>query len=436
MTKQIKYKLIGSLNIKGDKSISHRSLILSSLAIGKAKISNLLESEDIFSTIKVLRSLGINIEKKSSQWIVIGNGTNGYMQPEQTLDCGNSGTTARLMMGAVCSNPIFCTFTGDKSLNKRPMTRVTDFLEKAGAEVTLTNKNYFPLTVNGSDEILPLIYNITKPSAQVKSVLILAALNTMGKTTIIEKRKTRDHTEILLKYLDVKFQTKLINKRANKYIFEGPYEIKSKNIYVAGDPSSAAFFIVAALITPNSKITLRNVCLNKTRIEYINVLKKMGARIKIKKEKNKAGEVTGSVKVEYSNLKGVAIPGKLSPYLIDEYPILSIAASVAKGVTRMNGLSELKYKESDRIKSIFENLKKLKINCKVVNDNIIIKGSNKRPNGKVTIKTQHDHRIYAAFKTFELICNHKLKFDDQDCINISYPEFHKHLDSLKIENDN
>ena len=434
MKKQKKYKLEGSLQISGDKSISHRSLILSSMALGEAKISNLLESEDTLSTIKILRSLSIQIKKSNNDWIVIGNGTNGYIQPIEALDCGNSGTTARLMLGAVSTNPIFCTFIGDKSLSKRPMTRVTNFLNTIGAETLLTNIDYFPMTINGAENPLPLQHRITKASAQIKTALILAALNIMGKTSIIETRKTRDHTEILLKYLNVSFKLSKQKNNSTKLIFNGPYEIKAKNIFVAGDPSSAAFFIVAALIVPNSKINLKNVCLNKTRIEYVNILKKMGAKIKITKDKTRAGELTGSIQVKYSKLKAVNIPKNLSPYLIDEYPILSIAASVAKGTTKMKGLEELRYKESDRIKSIHENLKKLKINCSVKENDISITGSKINPDGGVKIKTFGDHRIAMSFKVFELICDKRLNFDDLECINISYPDFNKHLESIKIEN--
>ncbi len=433
MKKQIKYKLEGSLQISGDKSISHRALILSSMALGEAKISNLLESEDTLRTIKILKSLSIQIKKFNNEWIVIGNGTNGYMQPIEALDCGNSGTTARLMLGAVSTNPIFCTFIGDKSLSKRPMTRVTKFLNKIGAETVLTNRDYFPMTIDGAEDPLPLQHKITKASAQIKTALILAALNIMGKTSIIETRKTRDHTEILLKYLKVKFKLSKQKDNSTKLVFNGPYEIEAKNIFVAGDPSSAAFFIVAALIVPNSKIILKNVSLNKTRIEYISVLKKMGAKIKLVKGKKRAGELTGSIQVKYSKLKAVTIPKNLSPYLIDEYPILSIAASVAKGTTIMKGLEELRYKESDRIKSIYNNLKKLKIDCLVKKDDISITGSEVLPNGGAKIKTFGDHRIAMSFKVMNLICERQLSFDDLECINISYPDFNKHLESIIIK---
>jgi 3-phosphoshikimate 1-carboxyvinyltransferase len=215
------------------------------------------------------------------------------------------------------------------------------------------------------------------------------------------------------------------------YTFNGPYEIDAKNIKVSGDPSSAAFFIVGALITPNSKINIKNVCLNETRIEYLNILKKMGGKINIKKGRNHSGEITGSIQVEYSKLKGVVIPEKLSAYLIDEFPILSIAASVAKGITKMKGLGELRFKESDRIKSIATNLKKMKISCDVIKDDIIIKGNSKNHTGGDTIKTYGDHRIAMSFKILELICEKKLKFDNEECIKISYPTFNYDLMLLK-----
>ena len=226
MTKQKIKKLSGTLRIIGDKSISHRALILSSISIGKAEIANLLESEDVISTVNILKDLGIKITKKDNKWIVYGNGTNGFMQPKKALDCGNSGTTARLMLGAVSTNPIYCTFIGDKSLSRRPMRRVTSYLEKIGCQVTLTNKENLPLTIRGSIINLPLIHAISKPSAQIKSAIILAALNTHGETTIIEPKQTRDHTELLLKYLKVKFKNKKINYGGRKLIFNGPYEIK------------------------------------------------------------------------------------------------------------------------------------------------------------------------------------------------------------------
>ena len=423
-------KLKGSIKIVGDKSISHRALILSAMSIGKSEIFNILESEDVTATANVLKKLGIKIRKLSDKWVIYGNGTNGFFQPNQALDCGNSGTTARLMLGAVSTNPIYCTFIGDESLTKRPMARVTDYLKKIGCEVSLTNNEHFPLTIKGSQINLPLTHKITKPSAQIKSAIILAALNIDGETSIIEPKTTRDHTELLLKYLNVKYRKQKIPSGGQKIIFNGPYEIRAKNINVAGDPSSSAFWVVGALITPNSKIKLLNVSLNKTRIAYIQILKKMGGKIKIKKLKKTSGEIVGSIQVEYSKLKGINIPAKLSPYLIDEYPILSIAAAVAKGKTKMQGLTELKYKESNRIKSINENLRKCGIDSQVNKDNITINGSQKILSSNKKIKTYGDHRIAMSFSILSLITKNPLQIDNEECIKISYPNFKKDLNKL------
>ena len=351
-------KFKGSLKISGDKSISHRALILSSMALGKTKITNLLESDDVMRTLNILKELGIKIIKDGNSWIVYGNGTNGFIEPEKELNCGNSGTTARLMIGAVSSNPINCTFIGDRSLSKRSMSRVTKHLESMGAVVRITRKDYLPLAISGSDQLLPMKHKIQKASAQIKSALMLAALNVHGKTKIFESTPTRDHTERLLKFLNVKFQITKFKNQAKEIEFNGPYEIRPKNIEIAGDPSSASFFIVGALIMPKSKIVLKNVMLNPSRTAFLKILKKMGGKIKVKKTKKISGENIGNISVSHSKLKGINIPSSQSAYLIDEYPILSIAASQAAGKTIMKGLEELRYKESDRINSIVYNFKK------------------------------------------------------------------------------
>ena len=426
-------KLKGSVKISGDKSISHRALIFASLATGRVKISNLLESDDVMRTLNILKKLGIKIVKKEKDWLVYGNGTGGYIQPTQVLDCGNSGTTSRLMIGAVSSNPIRCTFIGDNSLSKRSMSRLTVFLEKIGAEVSLTKKDFLPLHIKGDTNLIPMEHIMLKASAQVKSALILSALNLHGTTKIIETRNTRDHTERLMSYLNIKFKKKALTKNSTLIELNGPYEIKPRNIIVASDPSSAAFFIVGALIIPNSNITLKNIALNKTRIAFIDILKKMGGIIKVKKTSSVSGENVGDIKISHSILKGIKIKASLSPYLIDEYPILSIAATQAKGVTIMEGLSELRHKESDRIKSITTNLSKLGFSINNKKDNISIKGSkNIKINNQVRIKTYGDHRIAMAFSILSLLYENKLVLDDEACISISYPNFKRHLNKLSI----
>ena len=430
MTIQEKYKLKGSLNISGDKSISHRSVIMGAMSIGQTMIHNLLESKDIMSTINILRKLGVKIKKNNGVWIINGVGTCGFKQPNQKLDAGNSGTTSRLILGAVATNPIHTVFTGDKSLSARPMSRVTNYLEDIGAKIILTKKNYLPISIQGTQNSLPLKHIITKPSAQIKSSLMLAAINIAGQTTIIEKQATRDHTEIMFKYLGIKFKKKTFKNGTTQIIIDGPKEILAKNIYVASDPSSAAFFTVGALITPGSNIEIKNVCLNNTRVAYIKILKKMGGNIKVKKIGKLSGESIGNIRVKYSKLKSIEISKKLAPYLIDEYPIIAIAASQAKGVTKMKGLSELRYKESDRLKSINENLVASKIDSSIRNDDLIIKGSNKSLCGNNIITTYHDHRIAMSFSVLSLICKKPLKIDDLTCIQISYPRFKQDLKSL------
>mgnify|MGYP001404943372 FL=1 len=424
-------KLKGSIKISGDKSISHRALIFASLSTGKVKISNLLESDDVMRTLNILKELGIKIVKKKTQWTVYGNGTGGYLQPSQVLDCGNSGTTSRLMMGAVSSNPINCTFIGDNSLSKRSMSRLSIFLEKMGAEIKLTKKDFLPLHINGDINLIPMEHVMQKASAQVKSAIILAALNLRGKTRIIEKRNTRDHTERLMRYLKINFKKKILSKSSTSIELNGPYEIKPRDIIVASDPSSAAFFIVGALIIPKSMITLKNIALNKSRIAFIDVLKKMGGKIKVKKTKTISGEDVGNVQVSYSLLNAIEVKASSSPYLIDEYPILSIAASQAKGVTIMKGLSELRHKESDRIKSIITNLSKIGFKVGSKKDDISIKGSNKfQIINQKKIKTYGDHRIAMSFVILSLLYKNKLIIDDESCISISYPDFKKHLKKL------
>ena len=423
-------KFKGSLKISGDKSISHRALILSAMSTGKARITNLLESEDVMSTLNILKELGIKIIKDGNNWIVYGNGTGGFMEPKKPLDCGNSGTTARLMIGAVSSNPINCTFVGDNSLSRRSMSRVTNHLEEIGAIVHLTKKDYLPLIISGSDKLLPIKHNILKASAQIKSALIIAALNIHGKTKIIEKIATRDHTERLLEFLNVKFKIHKTKKKASQIELNGPYEFKAKNINVAGDPSSASFFIVGALILPKSKIILKDVMLNPSRTAFIKVLKSMGGKIKLKKTKQICGEDVGNITAEYSKLKGINIPANQSAYLIDEYPILSIAASQAKGKTIMKGLDELRHKESDRIQSILFNLKKVGIEVYEENSNLHIFGKKIKLNKNIKIKSFGDHRIAMSFSILNMLYDNKLKIDNKKCINISYPDFTKHLNHL------
>ena len=426
-------KLKGSIKISGDKSVSHRALILSAMSNGQTKITNLLESDDVMRTLEILRELGVKITKSNNCWYVYGNGTNGFIEPENALDCGNSGTTARLMIGAVSSNPIKCTFVGDKSLSKRSMSRVTKYLEDVGTEVNITKKDYLPLMIHGNENLLPVTHHIQKASAQIKSALILASLNIHGKTKIVEKTLTRDHTERMMKYLNINFKIKKLNNGSRIIELNGPYEINSKDIEVVSDPSSASFFIVGALIAPGSKVMLKNIMMNPTRTAFLKILKRMGGKIKIKKTKNISGEEVGSITAEYSKLKGVNIPSKLSAMLIDEYPILSIAACQAKGKTVMKGLDELRHKESDRINSIVTNFKKIGFKITNKKNDLIIYGKDVKIKKNIKIKTFDDHRIAMSFSILNIIYDNYLNIDNKDCISISYPHFEKHLNSLTVK---
>ena len=311
------------------------------------------------------------------------------------------------------------------------MSRLSIFLEKMGAEIELTKKDFLPLHIKGDINLIPMKHVMQKASAQVKSAIMLSALNLRGKTRIIEKRNTRDHTERLMSYLKINFKKKVLGKNSTLIELNGPYEIKPRDIIVASDPSSAAFFIVGALIIPESKITLKNIALNKSRIAFIDVLKKMGGKIRVKKTKTVSGENVGDINVTYSKLKSIKIKASLSPYLIDEYPILSIAASQARGITIMRGLSELRHKESDRIKSIITNLSKIGFKVFSKKDDISIKGSNKiQIISQKKIKTYGDHRIAMSFAILSLLYKNKLIIDDETCISISYPDFKKHLKKL------
>ena len=299
-----------------------------------------------------------------------------------------------------------------------------------GAQTKLTRNDFLPLFIDGNDKLLPMKHIMKTASAQVKSALILAALNTHGKVKIVENSITRDHTEKLLQYLNLNIKLKKLANGGNEICLNGPYEIRSKNISIASDPSSAAFFIVGALIVPGSEIKLINVCLNPTRIAFIDVLKRMGGKIKIERKGKRSGENIGNIIAKYSKLKGIKIQSRLAPLLIDEYPILSIAATQADGTTVMKGLGELRYKESDRLKSIVTNLNKLNFEITSKNNDIYIKKKQNNIKSKKIIKTYDDHRIAMSFLILNILYPDKIAIDNEKCISISYPKFKEHLKYL------
>ena len=424
-------KFVGTINIPGDKSISHRALIIGSQATGIVKVSNLLESADVFSTMNALRKFGVHIIKRGKDYHVYGLVVGGLREYNGTINCGNSGTTARLMMGLLSTYPITINFIGDKSLSKRPMARVINLLKEFGANALPENKNTMPFKFLGSYVGLQNDQKLNVPSAQLKSAWCLAALNTKGISTLEERFETRDHTEIMLKYLNANIKVK---KSKNKKIISifGKTPIDAKDISVPGDISSAAFMIILALISKNSKVTIKNVLLNPTRTGILDVLKKMKAKIKIKNKKTVCGETVGDIEAKSSNLKATIVPEKMAPRLIDEYPILFIAACFAKGTSNFKGIEELRVKESDRIKSMEDGLKPLGVKVSSTKSSVKITGTNSfKLNKKIKIDAKGDHRIAMSFYVLSQVLNKSFKIKDFNYVKTSFPSFTKTINTLK-----
>jgi len=424
-------KFIGTINIPGDKSISHRALIIGSQATGIVKVSNLLESADVFSTMNALRKFGVHITKRGKDYHVYGLVVGGLREYNGTINCGNSGTTARLMMGLLSTYPITINFIGDKSLSKRPMARVINLLREFGANALPENKNTMPFKFLGSYIGLQNDQKLNVPSAQLKSAWCLAALNTKGISTLEERFETRDHTEIMLKYLNANIKVK---KSKNKKIISifGKTPIDAKDISVPGDISSAAFMIILALISKNSTVTIKNVLLNPTRTGILDVLKKMKAKIKIKNKKTICGEVVGDIEARSSNLKATVVSEKMAPRLIDEYPILFIAACFAKGTSNFKGIEELRVKESDRIKSMEDGLKPLGVKISSTKSSAKITGANSfKLNKQIKIDAKGDHRIAMSFYVLSQVLNKSFKIKDFNYVKTSFPSFTKTINQLK-----
>ncbi|MFQ3360731.1 MAG: 3-phosphoshikimate 1-carboxyvinyltransferase [Alphaproteobacteria bacterium] len=416
--------LKGKITIPGDKSISHRALILGSMCVGKTIIKGLLESEDIFSTINALIKFGVDIERKENgDFVVHGVGVGGHLQPDEPVYLGNSGTSARLLIGLVSSCDITVDFLGDESLSSRPMNRIIDPIIRIGAEVIKGDKNKLPFTVKGSSSPLPIKYEMKIPSAQIKSAIMISALNIRGETTIIEPVLTRDHTENLLNIFGANISiTK--NKLGHKSIsIRGHKELKPTNIVVPGDPSSAAFIIVAALIVPGSSVVIKNVMINKTRSIFIDFLIEMGADIIFLSEYQNSGEKVVDLKVNYSQLYGIDIPSTAAPAMIDEYLIISIAAAYAKGKTLLKGLGELRVKESDRFSAIKNILQLAGVRFESFDDDIVIYGNSGSVKGGCLIDTNLDHRVAMASIVMGLGAEEPIEIDDGSSINTSFSEF-------------
>ena len=419
-------KIKGTYFPPGDKSISHRILILAGQAIGKSKISNLLEGEDVINTLKAMKLLGAQIIEKGKEIHVFGIPPGGLIQPNKTIDFGNSGTGIRLMSGLISSNNIKAKLIGDKSLSNRPMKRVTDHLSRIGAKIKMTKNTYPPIHLKGTGNAIPLNFNITIPSAQIKSAIMLSALNTNGIVKIKEFKSTRDHTENMLKSMGYNIKV----KETNKYRLiemKNNKELKSIKYNVPGDPSSAAFFITAACMKPGSKLIVRNILFNKTRIGFIKTLKAMGGNIKIISKRKIHNELIVDLKINQNKiLNSTTLKPEDIPLQIDEIPVLSIAASFAKGLTIFKGLKELTVKESNRLLLIHENLKRIGVVSKIKNYDLYIYGNSNFKEGGAIIRHDHDHRILMSFFIANIICKKNNIIEDKSCVKTSYPTFFKH----------
>ena len=416
--------LKGSFELIGDKSISHRAVMFSSISKGHNKISNFLMGEDCLSTISCFRKMGVDIQIDGKDVYVKGNGLYGLKRPKEILDVGNSGTTIRLMMGILAGNKFDATLIGDNSIAKRPMKRVTDPLRLMGCNIEgKDDANYTPIKIYGGD-LKAIDYHMPVASAQVKSALIRASLYANDTSFIYEKTRSRNHTEIMLKSFGAD-----INVENLKISVNPVNELFSQDIYVPGDISSAAFIIVSALITKGSEVIIKNVGLNETRTGIIDVVKNMNGNIEIINERLVGGELVGDLLVRHTkDLCATTIDKDIIPRLIDEIPVIAVLATQAEGTTIIKDAQELKVKESNRIKSMVENLKILGADIEELEDGMIIKGKSKLNGGK--IKTFKDHRIAMAFSTLNLISDEKIKLDDEDCINVSFPGYFDLIKSL------
>jgi 3-phosphoshikimate 1-carboxyvinyltransferase len=417
--------LSGRVRVPGDKSISHRSLMFGGLASGETRITGLLEGEDVLRTADAMRAMGARIERQDGTWIIQGTGNGCLLEPEAPLDFGNAGTGSRLTMGLVGTYDMTTRFIGDASLSKRPMGRVLDPLRQMGTQVVEAEPgDRLPITLHGPKHAAPITYRVPMASAQVKSAVLLAGLNTPGITTVIEPVMTRDHTEKMLAGFGAAIEVETDAEGARHIRIQGQGRLAGQVIAVPGDPSSSAFPLVAALIVPGSDIVIENVLMNPTRTGLILTLQEMGADIELLNRRSAGGEEVADLRVRSSELKGVTVPADRAPSMIDEYPVLAVAASFAEGETVMLGLEELRVKESDRLSAVAEGLKVNGVDCTEGKDTLAVRG---RPDGKGlgggTVATHLDHRIAMAFLVLGLATEKPVTIDDQSMIATSFPEF-------------
>jgi len=416
--------LAGRVRVPGDKSISHRALILGALAVGETSITGLLEGEDVIGTAAAMRALGAVVERTGEgAWRVYGVGVGGLRTPANALDFGNSGTGCRLVMGAVGGCPITVTFDGDASLRKRPMRRVLDPLERMGARALSESPGgRLPLTLRGATDPLPIVYQPPAASAQLKSAVLLAGLAAPGETSVLEAEATRDHTERMLRHFGAEVRVEPLGAHGRRVTLVGQPELEPAAVAVPADPSSAAFPLVAALIVPRSNIVIESLMTNPLRTGLITTLVEMGASIALDNRRQDGGEEVADVRVRASALAGVDVPPERAPSMIDEYPVLAVAAAFADGTTRMRGLKELRVKESDRLAATADGLRACGVDCAIEGDDLVVHGRG-RARGGGAVETHMDHRIAMAFLVMGLASEAPVRVDDSTFIATSFPDF-------------
>ena len=420
--------IVGRVRVPGDKSMSHRALILGALAVGETLVEGLLEGEDVLRTAAAVQALGAELQREESGiWRLWGRGVGGLAEPEQVLDLGNSGTGARLLMGLLAGHALSATVTGDASLRGRPMARVAEPLRRMGARIQAREGDRLPARVTGTAEPLPIRYALPVPSAQVKSAVLLAGLAGPGRTTVIERAATRDHTENMLRHFgaEITVAPDSDEPEATAISVTGQAELSAAKVTVPADPSSAAFPLVAALLLPGSKLTLEGVCLNPRRIGLIETLQEMGAAISVERRREEGGEPIADLLVEASRLQGIEVPPERAPSMIDEYPILAVAAAAAEGRTVMRGLAELRVKESDRLAAVARGLTACGVTVEEGPDDLAVTGCAGRPAGgnAAPIATALDHRIAMSFLVLGLAAERPVAIDDSRTIETSFPGF-------------
>lgn len=416
--------LAGTARVPGDKSISHRALILGAMAVGETRITGLLESEDVLNTAKAMRALGARVERTGDcAWSVHGVGVAGFAQPEAPLDFGNSGTGCRLAMGAVAGSPITATFDGDASLRSRPMRRIVDPLEQMGAKVVSSAEGgRLPLTLAGARDPLPITYRTPVPSAQIKSAVLLAGLSAPGVTTVIEAEASRDHTELMLQHFGAALAIEPEGRLGRKISLTGQPELRGAPVVVPADPSSAAFPMVAALVVPGSDVVLTDVMTNPLRTGLITTLREMGGLIEQSETRGDTGEPMAQFRIRGSQLRGVEVPAERAPSMIDEYLVLAVAAAFAEGTTVMRGLHELRVKESDRLEATAAMLRVNGVEVEITGDDLIVVGKGHVPGGGL-VATHMDHRIAMSALVMGLAAGNSVTVDDTTFIATSFPDF-------------